>query len=144
MLRSDLAAAEIPFADDAGRVFDFHSLRGQFVTELGRRGVRLQEAQKLARHSDPKLTIGRYSHASLEELGQALGKLPALGRVKGASPSALADVPRPLLEALALTALALLAGGEAGSLVAPPVAPTSGTDGDGSGRPGKEERQQVA
>ena len=31
MIRLDLAAIDIPYADEAGRVFDFHALRGQFI-----------------------------------------------------------------------------------------------------------------
>ena len=53
MMRHDLQAAGLPFEDERGDVFDFHSLRGQFITQLGRNGVPLVEAQKLARHSDP-------------------------------------------------------------------------------------------
>jgi hypothetical protein len=34
--------------DASGRRFDFHSLRGQFVTGLARAGVRPRTAQKLA------------------------------------------------------------------------------------------------
>ena len=72
--RSDRLAYE----DHDGRVFDFHALRGQFITELGRAGVSLQEAQKLARHSDPKLTANHYTHLSLTDLSTSVGKLPTL------------------------------------------------------------------
>ncbi len=77
-LKKDLAAAGIEYHDENGRVFDFHALRGQFVTELGRAGVSLQEAQKLARHSDPKLTANHYTHLSVHDLGNSVGKLPSL------------------------------------------------------------------
>ena len=78
MLKRDLKAAKIPYIDEAGRVFDFHALRGQFVTELGRQGVTLQEAQKLARHSDPKLTANYYTHLSMSDLASAVDNLPTL------------------------------------------------------------------
>jgi len=78
MLRADLEAAQIPFADDAGRVFDFHALRGQFISELGRSGVPLQTAQKLARHSDPRLTANHYTHLSVSDLAAAVERIQTL------------------------------------------------------------------
>ncbi len=100
MLRDDLAAARaawikeaksdpseqerreqsdrLSYTDDDGHVFDFHALRGQFITDLGRAGVSLQDAQKLARHSDPKLTASVYTHLSVTDLGRSVNKLPAL------------------------------------------------------------------
>ncbi len=75
MLRIDLEAAKIEFEDDDGKVFDFHSLRGQFISDLGRSGVTLQEAQKLARHSDPRLTANHYTHLSLSDLSASVNRL---------------------------------------------------------------------
>ncbi len=75
MLRIDLDAAEIDFEDEDGKVFDFHSLRGQFITDLGRSGVTLQDAQKLARHSDPRLTANHYTHLSLNDLTSSVNRL---------------------------------------------------------------------
>ncbi len=66
----------LTFTDDNGRVFDFHSLRGQFVSDLGRAGVSLQDAQKLARHSDPRLTANFYTHLSVSDLSESVSKLP--------------------------------------------------------------------
>lgn len=74
MLRIDLKAAGIEFEDD-GKVFDFHSLRGQFISDLGRSGVTLQEAQKLARHSDPRLTANHYTHLSINDLSASVNRL---------------------------------------------------------------------
>ena len=34
--------------------------------------------QELARHSDIRLTLGRYAHASLHDMGAAVDALPAL------------------------------------------------------------------
>lgn len=76
MLRIDLEAADIPYRDESGRVFDFHALRSQFITGLARARVSLIEAQKLARHSTPNLTVQHYTHLELEELGEAADKLP--------------------------------------------------------------------
>jgi hypothetical protein len=39
MLLIDLATAGIPYQDDAGRYFDFHAMRGQFVSLLAASGV---------------------------------------------------------------------------------------------------------
>ena len=75
MLQKDLALAEIPFRDDTGRQFDFHAIRGQFISELGRSGVPLQTAQKLARHSDPRLTANHYTHLAVSDLASAIERI---------------------------------------------------------------------
>ena len=76
LVRHDLKAAGIPYADEDGLVFDFHALRSQFITSLGRSGVPLQIAQKLARHRDPKLTANIYTKMGVDELADAVAKLP--------------------------------------------------------------------
>lgn len=68
MLRRDLTAAGVPLVDREGRQIDFHALRHTYVTWLGRAGVNTREHQTLARHSDPRLTIGTYSHTDAERL----------------------------------------------------------------------------
>jgi hypothetical protein len=78
MIRADLEAAGIPFQDDAGRVFDFHALRHQFISNLAAAGVHPKNAQILARHSTITLTMDRYTHQSVQESAAALDKLPAL------------------------------------------------------------------
>jgi integrase len=99
MLRADLAAARAAWlkaaespderakrrkssflaaVDDAGRVVDFHGLRHTFITNLARSGVHPTVAQRLARHSDPKLTLMRYTHVELSEQQEALALLPNL------------------------------------------------------------------
>lgn len=83
ILRQDLEAAELAYEDDDGRVFDFHSLRHQFITNLVRAGVELQTAQKLARHSTPMLTANVYTHLDLSDQAAALDKLPPVGGEKG-------------------------------------------------------------
>ena len=55
MLRADLKAAGIEPAVD-GKVVDLHALRMTFITHLALAGVPLTVAQKLAAHSDPRLT----------------------------------------------------------------------------------------
>lgn len=76
MIRRDLAAAEIEYEDDTGRVADFHALRHSFVTAVVRAGASIKEAQTLARHQDPQLTFKVYAHARLHELGRTLEAMP--------------------------------------------------------------------
>jgi site-specific recombinase XerC len=76
MIRHDLAAAGIPYKDRDGRVYDFHALRAQYITDLARSGVGLTHAQKLARHGNPKLTANFYTHLDRKELTDAVAKLP--------------------------------------------------------------------
>ena len=78
MVKTDLEVAGLPYKNESGLVFDFHALRGQFITQLGRSGVNLQDAQKLARHSDPRLTSNHYNHLSVLDLGNAVSKLPSI------------------------------------------------------------------
>ena len=80
MLRSDLDAAGVPYADAAGRVVDFHALRHTFITAVVNSGASVKVAQELARHSTPTLTIGRYAHARLHDLTRALDALPCVTR----------------------------------------------------------------
>lgn len=61
LLKPDLERAGVAYRDQLGRVLDFHSLRHTFITVLNRRGVTLTTAQRLARHSDPKLTAAVYT-----------------------------------------------------------------------------------
>ena len=64
VLRVDLADAKIPYQVEgrAGPEFaDFHALRHTFVTALSSAGVGPKERQELARHSDPRLTLGLYT-----------------------------------------------------------------------------------
>jgi len=74
MIRRDLEAAGIPIRSDDGLV-DFHSLRLTFATELGRNGVILQTAQKLMRHSTPKLTASLYTKLGFSELSDTVARL---------------------------------------------------------------------
>jgi len=77
MLRADLTAAEIDATDAQGRRVDFHALRTTFGTNLARNGVSLPMAQKLMRHSDPRLTANVYTVLSDEDARQAIAALPS-------------------------------------------------------------------
>ena len=78
MLRLDLEAAGIPFADAESRICDFHALRHSYITLLQRSGVHPKLAQELARHSDIRLTMNVYTHAHLHDLAGAVEVLPTL------------------------------------------------------------------
>jgi integrase len=82
MLRVDLAAAGIAYQDDAGRIFDFHALRHQFISSLAANGVHPKVAQQLARHSTITLTMDRYTHLSLGDVAGVLNNLPAIAPPK--------------------------------------------------------------
>jgi site-specific recombinase XerD len=76
MIRIDLEAAGIPYVDEQNRVFDFHALRHQFISDLARSGAHPKEAQVLARHSTITLTMDCYTHLGIVDLHSALSRLP--------------------------------------------------------------------
>jgi hypothetical protein len=81
MLRIDLEAAGIPYVvegPDGPLYADFHSLRHSYVALLDRCGATMKEAMRLARHSDPKLTMARYGKAHLHDLAGVAQRLTTL------------------------------------------------------------------
>ena len=81
MLKVDLAAAGIPYEVEGpdGPLFaDFHALRHSFITMLERAGISPKTAQVLARHSDVRLTLQRYTHKTLRDLGAAVESFPSV------------------------------------------------------------------
>lgn len=77
-LRLDLEAAGIPYRCVKGLFADFHSLRHTFITNLFDSGATPKEAQTLARHQDPRLTLGRYAHVTEKAQRAAVERLGAL------------------------------------------------------------------
>ncbi len=77
MLRIDLDAAGVPYVVD-GQFADFHALRHSYITLLGRTGASTKVTQELARHSDVRLTMDRYTHAGLYDLTAAVESLPSI------------------------------------------------------------------
>ncbi len=75
MMRRDLKLVGIPPVDAAGRVFDFHSLRMQFVTTLARSGVQPAVLRELARHSSIDLTLRVYTDLGIDHRAAAIGLL---------------------------------------------------------------------
>ena len=78
MLRRDLSLADIPYVDESGGFFDFHSLRHQFISNLARAGVHPKLAQILARHTKISLTMDCYTHLDIGQAAAALDELPEL------------------------------------------------------------------
>ena len=77
MMRLDLKAAGLPYRDEGGLYADFHSNRHTFISSLGRAGMSITMAQKLAQHSTPTLTANTYTHLGLDEKATAIASLPA-------------------------------------------------------------------
>ncbi len=67
------------YQDSDGQYLDFHALRVTFGTALARAGVRLQEAQRLMRHSTPVLTANVYTRLELHDLRGAVELLGPSG-----------------------------------------------------------------
>jgi integrase len=88
VLQADLAAAGIPYeveGPDGPTFNDFHGLRHAFITSLERAGVSVKTAQELARHGDVNLTLSRYTHKTLHDLGAAVqGLEPVAQKGSGA------------------------------------------------------------
>jgi integrase len=84
MLRRDLEAAGIPYETPEG-VADLHALRVSYATILARAGVSLVQAQRLMRHSDPKLTANIYTRLRLDDAHAAVARIDL-----GATPARLA------------------------------------------------------
>ncbi len=79
-LRSDFLKP----VDDNGHVVDFHSFRHGSVTQLVASGTLVPVAQRLARHSDPALTLGTYSHFGLADDRAALEEAYQQARTESA------------------------------------------------------------
>ncbi len=63
------------YCDRKGRYADFHSTRHTFVSNLARAGVPLAVCQKLARHSDPRLTANVYTHLAINDGAASIQRL---------------------------------------------------------------------
>ncbi len=66
-------------SEDGPLYVDFHALRHWFVTQIASSdGVSPGTLQALARHSDPKVTLGVYSHGRRADVRAAVEQLPDL------------------------------------------------------------------
>jgi integrase len=77
LLQADLTAAGIPYQDDSGLFFDFHSLRCQTATLADAAGVSPRVVQRLMRHSTLELT-GRYTRPRAVDIETAASLIPSL------------------------------------------------------------------
>ena len=68
----------LAYKNESGLYADFHANRHTFISRLGRIGISMTTAQKLARHSDPRLTANVYTHVEDEEKAAAISSLPGL------------------------------------------------------------------
>jgi len=77
----DLKAAGIPKWTPEGKL-DFHALRVSFISRMIEAGATVKEAQTLARHSTPDLTMNTYARTSprrLQELADGIGEALKIG-----------------------------------------------------------------
>jgi len=96
MLKADLADAEIPYVDDAGRYADFHALRHTTGSFLVAGGVHPKVAQSIMRHSDINLTMSLYTHTLRDQESEAVKSLPDLSLPSEESLKASGTNDRPL------------------------------------------------
>lgn len=75
-LRKDAAWAELKITDDEGRVLDFHALRASCATILAAHGASPAVAQRILRHSDPRITMKVYTKLGIGELAGAMDAIP--------------------------------------------------------------------
>lgn len=71
-----MRAAGVPYvtlSPEGKRYVDFHALRHTYLTSLSEIGAGAKELQGLARHADPRLTLGVYIHARADALGRTCG-----------------------------------------------------------------------
>ena len=68
----------LAYRNGARRVVDFHALRHTFITNVVKSGASVKVCQELARHSDPKLTLGVYTHLTVNDRAAALDALPGV------------------------------------------------------------------
>lgn len=97
---ADLDRAGIAKQDDLGRAVSFHSLRHTYNQLLQESGVSLRHAQRLMRHSDPKLTANTYLDADRLDVDASLANFPQLSSV-GGTPRSTPDTVRSTPEMVA-------------------------------------------
>ena len=71
----DLKKAGIPKHIPGEGKVDFHSLRSSFITGVIEAGADIKEAQELARHSNPNLTLNIYAKVKKESLAAVVNRM---------------------------------------------------------------------
>jgi hypothetical protein len=79
LIRDDLAVAGIEPTDKDGNEICFHSLRNSYISFLANSETPAKVIQKLARHSDPRLTFNTYARTFEEAEQKAMNFLPNFG-----------------------------------------------------------------
>ncbi len=79
LIRADLRAAGIKLIDKDGNEICFHSLRNSYISFLANSQTPAKVVQKLARHSDPRLTFNTYARTFEQAEQNALNCLPDFG-----------------------------------------------------------------
>jgi len=79
LIRADLAAAEIDLIDKDGNEICFNSLRNSYISFLANSNIPPKIVQKLARHSDPRLTFNTYARTFEDAEQKAISFLPKFG-----------------------------------------------------------------
>ncbi len=79
LIRNDLTAAGIEPTDKDGNEICFHSLRNSYISFLANSATPAKVIQKLARHSDPRLTFNTYARTFEEAEQKAMNFLPDFG-----------------------------------------------------------------
>lgn len=85
-LDRDLEAAQIAKKTSEGKI-DFHAFRVAFVTLVLESGANPIEAQALARHLSPNITMERYARARkvrLAEVAETVGQMVQPSKIYGA------------------------------------------------------------
>ena len=76
LIRDDLTTAQILLKDRDSNEICFHSLRNSYISFLANSTTPAKIIQKLARHSDPRLTFNTYARTFEEGERQAVRLLP--------------------------------------------------------------------
>jgi len=79
LIRQDMTAAGIELTDRDGNEICFHSLRNSYISFLANSQTPAKVVQKLARHSDPRLTFNTYARTFEKAERKAMNMLPDFG-----------------------------------------------------------------
>ncbi|MBC8470338.1 MAG: tyrosine-type recombinase/integrase [Planctomycetes bacterium] len=79
LIREDLRIAELELIDREGNEIFFHSLRNSYISFLANSQTPAKVVQKLARHSDPRLTFNTYARTFEDAEQKAINCLPNFG-----------------------------------------------------------------
>lgn len=108
-LEEDLVSAGIPKQSSEGKL-DFHACRVAYVSWVVEAGASIKEAQSLARHQTPGLTLNTYARARNERLAEVV---EAVGRTL--RPTSTTEAQRAADQVASASALSRYGNGRSGS-----------------------------